>query len=230
MFESYFKELYKDVEIKESIGKIGLEKKHELYYFTLESKKNFPFKYIEFKNEIIDIEYLNFEIEKIIEIQKYLNDNLIEVSFNSLKLILKSLSKWIRNDLIDKYNLLMIQTNKLLNLDYNKENLIDILNLITKIDMEQDEYYEFFNIIARGSSIPIADFLEILIFILKLKLKENNINTNDLFDFYWEFKESFTENGFYIFEYYDNINSEISIKREIKSINEFVDIFFELYI
>jgi hypothetical protein len=228
MFESYLKELNKDVEIKESIGKIGLEKKHELYYFTLNGKKNFPFKYFEYKDEIINIEYLNFELEKIIDVQKFLNINLIEISFNSLKMILKSLSKWINNDLIKKYNLLIEETKKLYYIEYNKDNVIDVLKLITRIDKEQEKYYEFFNIIARGSSTPIADFLEILIFVLKSKLKDNDININDLFDFYWEFNESMNETGKYIFEYYENINSEVLINVEINSIEDFVNKYFEI--
>jgi hypothetical protein len=143
-------------------------------------------------------------------------------------MILKSLSKWINNDLIKKYNLLIEETKKLYYIEYNKDNVIDVLKLITRIDKEQEEYYEFFNIIARGSSTPIADFLEILIFVLKSKLKDNNINTNDLFDFYWEFNESMNETGKYIFEYYENINSEVLINVEINSIEDFVNKYFEI--
>jgi hypothetical protein len=229
VLNSFHKELYKDVEIKKSIGKIGLEKKRELHYFTLNGKKNFPFKYFEYHNEIINIEYLNYDISKILEIQEYLNSYFNAVSFNSMEMILESLSRWIKSDLINKYRSFIGETKELLNKPYNKENLINIVNFITLLDNQQEDYYEFFNIIAKGSNTPIADFLETLIFLLKLKLEDNNLNVRDFFDFYWEYKEGMDENGEFILKFFENPQTEIETVVVIKNLNDFIIQYEELY-
>lgn len=226
MFNEYMNELHKGKTFYSPIGLIGLYEKKTLFTFTLNG--NFlPFKTVSFENNLYSTIDLNISDDIIENLQNFINENLNYLIFNEVSSRINHLSKYLKTSLINEAYEFVKLTKALDILEYNKENLIDILSIISDIDSYQDNFYEFFNIIAKDSSTPLADFLDPLIKILKIKLEKNGIEGSSFFDIFWEFKEASKENKTYVLEFsFEDVNYSFNIL----NIEEFVEVATKYFI
>jgi hypothetical protein len=227
MFQSFLDEMNKDKIFLNPVGNIGAYKKNNLIYLTFKNKE-LPFKSFFFETSLIKTNGNEIDEENIKNIQIFINENLEHLILTEIERRISNLTIYLEKSLTEKAKEFKSLTIKYLDEQYDKENLINILKLISDIDQYQENFYEFFNIIAKDSSTPIADFLDPLYIILKLKLEKNGIDLSNFFDLFWEFNSAIKDND-KIYKL-DFSFEEKEYNFNISTIEELVDISLKYFI
>jgi hypothetical protein len=209
-----------------TVGYIEMFEKEGFFTIKLNGS-SLNFNTISMNNTDYNINLMKIDLNEAIEIQKFIADNLDDLIYNEIALKIERLKKYLSPELIFKAWLLLKDSKFYLKTDIKKEDLVHVFAHIKNMDDYQEQFYEFFNIIAAGSSTPMADVFDLVIYMLKLKLKEKFGFSSDMMDVFWEYNEAYSRNEIYLMEF--TLNDE-EVKKEIKTMQDFVDLVFEYFI
>jgi hypothetical protein len=216
----------------ENIGMIGLYKKDDRFTVFL-LKRTLNFNQVIVNNKIYNIEGMLLDNEaEAIMVQQFVHDNLEKLIVWEVEAKLKKLKEFLKMSRILPAMLMIADTKMFLKKDLVKKDLVKkdvqyVLKHIVNIDNYQDNFYEFFNVIAAGSSTPMVDVFDPIIFLLKIKLEKSFGFNGDIMDVFWEYNDAVRNGTSYVLDFSQD-GKEIS--REMKSIPEFVDIMFEFFL
>ncbi len=226
MFGLYMQELNKGKIFYDKINQIGMYEKDSLFCFTINGN-SLPFESITFNNILYNTYNANLDLITAKKIQKYLAKNINSLIITEVNKKIVFLSKFLNMTLIIEATAILSKAIDVMDENYSVENFINILTVIENIDLYQDKYQEFFDIIAGGSSSPLVDFLDPLILILKNKLSKNGVDVDSFFDIFWEYVEAKHNGTDYVLEF---SFEDVDYTFNITSLKELVDISLKYFI
>jgi hypothetical protein len=211
----------------ENIGMIGLYKKDNRFtVFWLKRTLNFNQVIVNHKIYNIEGMLLDNEAEAIM-VQQFVHDNMEKLIVLEVETKIKKLKEFLKMSMILQAKLMLDETKMFLKKDLVKKDVQYVLKHIVYIEDYQDNFYEFFNVIAKGSSTPMVDVFDAIIFLLKMKLEKSFGFNREIMDIFWECNDAVRNGTSYVLDFSQD-GKEIS--REMKSIPEFVDIMFEFFL
>lgn len=226
MFEQMMQELNRGKNFYPLKGEISLYEKEGFFYFGNKKGYSLPFSGpISFNNRLYELSKIEMKEDEAILFQSYLNDNYEKILLEKMLYTIERISPYMNKIFFSSAKDFYEKTKKLLEKEYSQETLLEMLNLIENIDNYQDRFSHLFDLLSPESTVPVCSFLEPLVIVMKKRMKENDLDIEEFFMLFWEFKGDIKEKGSF----------ELNFEKEgkdysynIKTNKEFLEIYLTL--